>query len=452
MDRDTLIPIAGLVGLALAGGVLLYASSGPAQVKKSAASLPPRSKVAKTAPVKPLIHIKSIGDRKAAPVDALNVVVVTGCAIRRDFIGVYGDLSGTTPTFDGLAARGVRFEDALATAVSTRPAMGSLFTGRHALDLGLTTANVKPLTATLPDDATTLAEVLAAQGWYTVAVNTHPSTQRANSHLWQGFDAVRDAHPQGWLPASRLPGRKAAQIGLDLVSKRPPDRPFFLHLLLTDAHKPIRVPPEEFRPIEQGGHNYAPYRASIQRYDRSIADVMAWLRKNDAVENTLVVLLADHGEGLNFPAHHGAAHGRYLSPSAVRVPMVFSGAGVAKGHVVQGLSSNVDVMPTILSLLDVDFSGEIDGRDWSSQVHGEASATDREFAYSDTWYHNANRAAVWTRDIMCQADFGSQNLDDSFENACFSRDSDPEHAVPVQAAALSKRLREWRTQHPPASE
>ena len=452
MDRDTFIPIAGLVGLALAGGALLYASSGPPRVTTPPGPRVSRSKAPKSEPVKALLHQTPMGERTPAPVDARNVVVVTGCAIRRDFIGVYGDVSGTSPTIDGLANGGVRFDDALASAVSTRPAMGSLFTGRHALDLGLTTADIKPLTASLPDDAVTLAEVLAGQGWYTVAVNTHPITQRSNSHLWQGFDAVRDAHPQGWLPASRLPNRKAAKIGLDLISQRPADRPFFLHLLLTDAHKPIRVPPDEFRPIEEDGHSHAPYRASIQRYDRSVADVLVWLRQNSALENTLVVLLADHGEGLNFPPDHGAAHGRYLSPSAVRVPMIFSGAGVAKGHVVHGLSSNVDVMPTILGLLNVDYSGDIDGRDWSKQVHGEASATDREFAYTDTWYHNANRAAIWTSDTMCQEDFGSQDLDDAFEDACFKRRSDPDHAAPIQAAALSTSLREWRTQHPPASE
>jgi hypothetical protein len=88
--------------------------------------------------------------------------------------------------------------------------------------------------------------------------------------------------------------------------------------------------------------------------------------------------------------------------------------------------------------------GEVAGQDWSGPLTGKGRATSREVAYSDTWYHNANRASAWTRDIQCQQDFGSVDLDDSFVDACYHRQNDPEFTTSITSAGLMDKLETWR--------
>jgi len=120
------------------------------------------------------------------------------------------------------------------------------------------------------------------------------------------------------------------------------------------------------------------------------------------------------------------------------------GPGVPANHRIEGLASGVDVAPTLLGLLGVEGLGEVPGQDWSDRVRGAKSPTTRKVAFSDTWYHNANRAAVWTRDVQCQQDFGSVGLDDPFVDACYDRKKDPDFTTASPADAVMKQLETWR--------
>ena len=76
-----------------------------------------------------------------------------------------------------------------------------------------------------------------------------------------------------------------------------------------------------------------------------------------------------------------------------------------------------------------------------SRLVREGGRSPREVAYIDTWYHNANRAAVYAESGACQWDFGSTNLQDSFEAGCFNRLDDPEHATLVEPGGIAIGLR-----------
>ena len=106
------------------------------------------------------------------------------------------------------------------------------------------------------------------------------------------------------------------------------------------------------------------------------------------------------------------------------------------------------ITATLLGLLGAGDLGEVSGKDWSAPLKGQGRATDRDVAWTDTWYHNANRAAVWTADMQCQRDFGSVNLDDAFVDACYHRDKDPEFLDPITNAGLMERLGQWRADRP----
>lgn len=85
----------------------------------------------------------------------------------------------------------------------------------------------------------------------------------------------------------------------------------------------------------------------------------------------LLMVVADHGEGLDLPAHHGNGHGRYLYASAVHIPLLLHPPGLPAGHVVDGLSMNVDVAPTLLDLLGVPVPEVYDGKSLADAARGE---------------------------------------------------------------------------------
>jgi arylsulfatase A-like enzyme len=226
------------------------------------------------------------------------------------------------------------------------------------------------------------------------------------------------------------------------------DRPFYLHMVLTDSHKPIRIPPAEAERWTDAGSPNGPYMGTVKRADDALGQLVNWLGKEGLAEDTYVVFISDHGEGLNRPTHQGPAHGRYLGHAAAQVPWIVSGPDIPTNHQVLGLASTVDVAPTLLGLLGAGDLGEVSGKDWSAPLKGQGRATDRDVAWTDTWYHNANRAAVWTADMQCQRDFGSLNLDDAFVDACYHRDKDPEFLDPITNAGLMERLGQWRADRP----
>ncbi len=453
MDRENLVPLLGLLALAGAGAVMLYATSGPGVPPLEPAPAPAAPGSRANAPERGprLVSRGEVGDRPEAPQGARNLVVVTGVAVRRDALEPYGGPEGLTPRLGELAAAGARFDDAIAAGVWTRESVAAMWTGLHAVDVGMVEPSPRPSRRRLDPSHTTLAEVLAQRGWWTIGVNASPEITRPGSALWQGTDHVRDSHPQGFKAQNRLTNAAAAQQALRMLADRPPDRPFYLQVVMTGSHKPIRVPPAEFRPWADAGLPNPAYMATVRRLDDAVGLLLGGLASQGVLDDTYVVFVADSGEGLNRPEHHGPAHGRYLARSAAQVPWIVRGPGIPAGRVVQGVASGVDFAPTVLGLLGVDGLGEVSGRDLSAALRGRAATTDRPFAIADTWYLNANRASIWTSAVQCQRDFGSVGLEgDGFVDGCFDRAADPDFTTPVDAPEWMARLVAWREAHRPA--
>lgn len=446
MERENVVAIVGLVGLAAVGGALLFATSrGPSEppARPGVAARPAAPKP-KAAPASDLVRRGDVGDRPAAPEGAANLVVVVGCSLRRDAVGVYGGSAAVTPRMDAVAARGALLDDAIAAGVWTRESLAAMVTGRHAVDLELVERGPKATALRLPEGDVTVAEALAGRGWWTVGVNASPPVSDSVTALWQGVDHLRDAPVDGWKPDLRLGDVDAARLAVRMLEERPTDRPFFAQLVLTESHKPVKVPAAESARWAELPN--PAYQATVARLDEAVGVLVDWLDAEGLADRTFVVVVADHGEGLDRPPHHGPAHGRLVAPSVARVPWIVAGPGVPAGRRVPGLASGVDVAPTLLGLLGVD--GGLDagaGLDLSASILGTVERTPRSEAITDTWYTTADRAAIWTGARQCQRDFGSGPLEgETFVNGCFERGADPDHAAPIDDPALMARLVAWR--------
>jgi arylsulfatase A-like enzyme/Flp pilus assembly protein TadD len=300
----------------------------------------------------------ALGLLACGPERSLNVVVITLDTTRADALGAYGQTRPTSPRIDAMAADGLLFEQAVASVPSTLPSHATLFTGKQPYAHGVR-ANAG---YRLSDEKPTLAEALRARGWITEALVAAPVLGR-DGGLDQGFDRYRDPlspeTAREAVEAARLqfrrtrPAEEITEMGLAFLREHA-DAPFFLWLHYFDPHEP-RQPPERFR------KGLSLYHAEIRRVDHHVGLVLDEIERLGLREHTIVVLTADHGEGLG--EHGEPTHSFFVYDSTMRVPLLFWGADlVPRGARVASLVRLVDVPLTILDLLGLPPLEQAQGR------------------------------------------------------------------------------------------
>ncbi len=409
-------------------------------------------------------HDPKLAKPDAAPVQAPttlpNVVVMLGCTVRKDQLSPYGADSFITPRLYALAKSGTLFDDVIAAAPWTRAASTAILTGQHALNIGMVEPSSGRDDSRIPDGTKTLAEYMRARGYLTVGATSNPNLS-AVFGFDRGFDAYQPGLPDKW--GAKLSGRTLADAVLtELKAKRAAGdtRPVYLRTMMLDAHAPRSASGDALMPFREEGvpERVAQYRYHLHKLDDAIGYTMDQLATIGIdPSNTVFVFVGDHGEGMNYPGHHGFGHGQYFGSSSVYVPWIMSGVGVARNHRVLGLASQVDVLPTLLGVIGAPLSptDPTDGQDWSALVRGNPGAIDRDHVISDTWFAASSRAAIFTPYLQCQQDFGSsarQQRKGKFVPGCYDRyedvlfahplpDTDPRHA---ELDALTATLVGWR--------
>lgn len=421
----------GLVGVA----ALAYA------VAAAYTALPPRAPVLRP-PATPVIPGQT------------SVVVLIGCTFRADQVGAYGGPRGATPFLDEMAAEGTRFAQTIAQAPWTKAGVTSIVTGHYAMALGVNHPGVGDDDQRVPDVAITLAERFRDAGYATIGGTANPNAN-ALFGFGQGFDSYHEATGL-WREAEiKVPG---AQVADEVLARVPASGPFYAQVLLVDAHGPYTAGNAWLAWAPFSSARIARYRAQLSELDAAFQHLVdGFAAKGHTADNTVFVVIGDHGEGLLTPEHHGKAHGFYLYPTAVHVPWLMRGPGVARGHVVTGLSAQVDLTPTLTGLLGLAPPVDLPGRDRSALLAGAVGETGETRVFTDTWFRSASRAAVYSPERMCQHDFDPiasasrekkatkrNRIAPSFPTACFDLRADPDATDPQADPLLMQELIDWR--------
>jgi len=306
-----------------------------------------------------------------------NVLLITLDTTRADYLGVYGKTDIRTPRMDALARDGVRFANSVTSVPLTLPAHASLMTGSIPPDHGVRDNGG----FYLGDEATTLAEVLRDHGYHTGAV----VGAFVLNHVWglyQGFDSYDDDFgPEDSTKRTALDeqrdGAEVVESALRFLDSRGGER-FFLWLHFYDPHYPYD-PPEPFA----ADYPDDPYAGEVAYTDELVGRVIDALRERGLFDSTLVVLTADHGEGLG--EHGEPDHGIYVYDSTIRVPLLMRAPGGLRGVDVESLSRDIDVAPTILDYLDIDPPSSFRGRSLLPLAAGKSEETPRR-AYAESYY------------------------------------------------------------------
>ncbi len=237
------------------------------------------------------------------------ILLVTLDTVRADAIGPESN-AVETPTLSALAARGLRFEQAYATAPMTLPSHASMLTGLYPAEHG-----VHENARRLADDPPLLASRLQQAGYTTAAfVSGYPLDRRFG--LARGFDHYDDDLGDG--AAER--GADATTANALAYLSRQPAGPLFLWVHYFDPHEPY-APPEPFR----SRYPEDPYLGEIAFMDRELGRLLAGLAQHTRGEPRILVV-GDHGESRG--DHGETFHGNLLYQGVMRVPLILAGPGV----------------------------------------------------------------------------------------------------------------------------
>jgi len=275
----------------------------------------------------------------------LNVVIITVDTLRADHVGCYGYRPIKTPQMDALAREGALFEKAFTPVPTTLPAHTSIFTGTYPMTHGVKNNG----TFALAESAVTLAEQLKAQGYNTAAfVSSFVLDSRFG--LDQGFTVYNDDLVTGvQTPALLQKERRAETVtkaSIQWLNTTKKNNPFFLWVHYYDPHVKYDPPPP-FADV----YAHCPYDGEIAYTDSWIGVLINKLKEMDVYENSLVVLVADHGEGLG--EHQEDTHGVFLYDYSLHVPLIFRYPNqLLKNYRIDSLVRLIDIAPTVLALLD----------------------------------------------------------------------------------------------------
>ena len=331
-------------------------------------------------------------------------------ALRKDHMSCYGYHRETTPVMDELAGRGVVFEHAIAQSPWTAPSMASLFTSKRPLAVGVHATEQpgglrhlkKGRVTKLDNKHTTLAEILKAKGYATIAVTTNAMSSH-HVNMVQGFDR----HTYLMYKKANILMDQALMDIAQVTDPESPDRgkPIFLYMHFIDVHEPNNpahpfdklYPTLDSRPhIKKHSkwgfyrisdpnkwafrnfksHKTALYDGALSFVDDQIGRLIDCLKEMGLFDNSIFVISSDHGEELWDHAlleqtyridprgHYGVGHGHTMFAEVLDVPLIFYGPGVPGGVRTTEQVRNMDIAPTLLGLAGVNRAGlSLDGVD-----------------------------------------------------------------------------------------
>ena len=311
---------------------------------------------------------------RASPPRRPHVVLIFLDTLRADRLNSYNpDLpKGVSPELDELARRGVRFATVIAQSSWTRPSLGSLLTSRYPRSLGLHREIDDPL----PRSALTLAEVLKGAGYRTLGITANPHLNRI-FNFEQGFDGYvesnvvfrfmrRGPNERHISRADLMSSREVYDRALEMT-RDPSSQPIYLQLNVMDVHeyRNPRLIRSEFDELF-GSHRDAEYLRAVRQVSLETKRFLNELAGRPGWEDTLFILTSDHGEGLDdHPSvKRSRGHGRLLYESQLRVPLILLHKldRSPEGRVVEQPVRLLDVMPTILELVQVPVPAGLEGR------------------------------------------------------------------------------------------
>jgi arylsulfatase A-like enzyme len=324
----------------------------------------------------------------------MNLILLTIDCLRADRLSCLGYSKKTTPNLDDLASGGALFTQAISVGPGTPTSFKAMFTSIYPLMYGGQLY--------ITSSRTTLAQVLKEHGYHTAAFHSNPWLSPYFGYH-KGFDTFDDSyqkrHHQGLLSKPRELARRIIGSGrlyeflfpiyqtlmrgayyteADVISRKAiswlHDNPtnFFLWIHYMDCHEPYLPLSKFVSPLKKYNivnldrkalsspdllspavvnERINTYDSKITYVDGMIGSLLRMLEGSNILDDTFVIVAADHGQQFLEHGHYG--HGHYLYDELTHVPLIINGPGL-EGQVISQQVSLLDLAPTILDMLNIE--------------------------------------------------------------------------------------------------
>ncbi len=378
--------------------------------------------------------------RKPSP----DVFLITIDTLRADHVGCYGYKQVETPTIDALAADGTRFTRAFTHSPITNTSHTTILTGLLPSVHGVTDFGVP-----LADQHATWAELLKKRGYHTAAFigAVILDSNMLAPGLDRGFDfydnfPAKSATKERWGRLERR-GMTVVEHAETWLDKHRTG-PRFVWVHLYDPHDPYEPPP----PYSEKYKDHL-YDGEIAYADSALGRFIATLKRAGAYDNSIIVLVGDHGEGLG--EHGEETHGLFLYDSTLHVPLILKmPRGTSHGLVIDSQVRTTDILPTILALTNIPAPEELSGASLLPVIKGEDKSEHALFGETDyplRW--------GWAPLRALRAD--GMKLIEAPRPELYLLDSDPGElknlytADSKQVASMRTAMTKWTSQLPPVN-
>ncbi len=338
-----------------------------------------------------------------------NIVFVFGDQWRAQATGYGGDpnLHGKTPNLDKLAAESVNLSNAVSTCPVCTPYRASLLTGQYPLTHGLFLND-----APLKNEAITIAEVCKDAGYDTAYVgkwhinaggrsNYIPEDRRQGFDYWKVLECTHNYNNSPYY-AGNDPTKlywkgydaiaQTRDVGEYIKAHAENNKPFLMMLSWGPPHDPYGTAPEKYRQMfktediqlrpnvpankaKAAKKELAGYYAHIAALDDCMGNIVEAIDKAGIKDNTILVFTSDHGDMLY---SHGHRKKQRPWDESARVPFLIRYPAKLgnKGRNIDMPFGSTDIMPTLLSMCDLNIPKSVEGVDYSRVLAGKVKAPD----------------------------------------------------------------------------
>jgi arylsulfatase A-like enzyme len=330
-----------------------------------------------------------------------NVILIVIDSARKDFFGSYGFPYQITPNMDTLAKESVFFENPFSNGNWTKPSMMSFFHSEYSSNLGLGNSwfTTKPYQRKVyyGRERPNIASILRKNGYYTKSI--------MNNVFFLDYTTVGvdlDFHNSYQVGMDILDTKALTDHAIDFVDEMG-ERPFFLHFNLNTPHASYSPPPEDLQKVKSliPPEVFYRYESPVQRYigemhytDREVGRLLQTLKKSNQYDNSIIIVTGDHGE--LFSPHHDYSyhfimktrfgHGETHYDEEINVPLFIKlpkGIKSTKSKI-EGQSSLLSLLPTILGLLGIDQSSyQFKGIDYSKCIISNEDCPKDKIIYTE---------------------------------------------------------------------
>jgi len=381
-----------------------------------------------------------------------NVIILASDALRPDHMSAYGYKRKTTPNIDKLITSGVNFKNAHIEIPRTFPSWVTTLTGQFASTHGI--RHMFPTSRDLNSNFKSLPKILNRAGYNTAVIGDYASDiftrielgfKKVDTPFFNAdyilYQAILDAHVflmplltnQRGLDYFTFLKDSAYFCPPELVTKRieknikeSNGKPFFITTFYSSTHFPY-APPHPYYKLYADKNYSGPYKylkqqiialdnqkvtkglsgkdknqvnalydGGLHAFDHEVGRIMEFLKKNNIRENTVIIVMSDHGENL-YEGDLGMGHGEHFRGHyATRIPLIVNYNRLSKKRKdIKSIARNVDISPTILELLNIKNTFPMEGKSLIPVISGKEKTS--RYAYGETgiWFDNSRKNGLF---------------------------------------------------------